>query len=138
MENRIKLTVNINPSLLKSIRLEAVESGISYSDLVAFRLKLLFDDTDIDISGAAGVFRKKYQHYGIFKRRGRPTGEFIKEHGPIFKKKATFILNQSLCRQVRRSARILALSVSDLVELSLKIKEKEEKGLRKTKHGKPN
>jgi hypothetical protein len=125
MEKRIKLTVNISPSLLKSIRLDAVEREISYSDLVAYRLKRLLDDTDINIAGIAGAFKNKYQHYGIFIQRGRPKGELIKEHGPIIVEKATFILNQSLCRQVRRSARKLALSVSALVELALKVGEKE-------------
>jgi hypothetical protein len=116
MEHRINLTVNLTPTLLKSLKLDAVEHDTSYSDLVARRLRQVVDTGDI---GDAVLLKKKHQHYGNFISRGRPTGEFIEAHGPILKKKATFYVDQDLCRKLRRCARAVGLSVSDLVEISL-------------------
>jgi hypothetical protein len=70
--------------------------------------------------GDAALLKKKHHHYGNYSKRGRPTDEFIETHGPILKKKATFYVDETLCRKVRRCARAVGLSVSDLVELSLK------------------
>jgi hypothetical protein len=117
MEERINLTVNLTPAALKSLKLEAVERDLSYSDLAADRLRRIVDTGDI---GDAALLKKKHQHYGIFIGRGRPSGEFIEAHGPIIKKKATFHMDETLCRKARRFSRALGLSVSDLVELSLK------------------
>lgn len=116
MENRINLTVNIAPALLRALKLESVEQEISYSDLLAGRLHRIVDNRD---TGELTQQIKKYQHAGIFTGRGRPTAAFIQSHGPVLKKKATFYIDEKLCRKVRKSAHSVGLSVSDLVELAL-------------------
>jgi hypothetical protein len=117
MENRLKLTVNISPTLFKSMKLEAVNNDMSYSDSVCNRIKQLIDK--IDTENPEKV-RKKYQHAGIINKRGRPTGEFIEAHGPILKKKATFYIDKSLRNKINKTVRKIGFSVSDLVELALK------------------
>jgi hypothetical protein len=117
MENRLKLTVNLSPTLLKSMKLGAVNDNMSYSDSVCSRIKQLIDKIDIEDPEKV---RKKYQQAGIIIKRGRPTSEFIKAHGPIIKKKATFYINQTLQRKINKTVRKIGFSVSDLVELALK------------------
>jgi hypothetical protein len=117
MKNSIKLTMNISPKLLKSMKLKAIGNEISYSELVSSRIKQLIDTIDIEDPEKVRI---KYKHAGIIITRGRPTDVFIKAHGPIIKKKATFYIHQTLQRKIYKTVRKIGFSVSDLVELALK------------------
>lgn len=132
METRKNLTVNIAPSLLRALKLEAVEKEISYSDLLAGRMHRIVDNPDTE---ALPPLIKKHQNAGNFTGRGRPTSAFIQSHGPVLKKKATFYIDEKLCRKVRKSAHGVGLSVSDLVELALTSAQTINPVLQKTKAG---
>lgn len=115
MEDRKKLTVNIPPGLLRSLKLEAVNSGATYSDMLASRIRSFLGNDICDLQQRI----KKHQHAGDFIHRGRPTADFIQKNGPIINKKATFYFPVSLCRTIRKSARNTNLPVSSLITLAL-------------------
>lgn len=124
MENRKKLTVNISPGLLRALKLEAVNFGATYSDMLASRIRDFLGNDIIDLQQRI----KKHQHAGVFIRRGRPSADFIQKNGPIINKKATFYFPESLCRMIRKSCRYTNLPVSSLITLALSYSAQETSG----------
>lgn len=116
MVNRIKLTVNISPALLKAVQIEAVTKGLTYSDLCTSRLLQFIGTPGTD---ELPLRIKKCQQAGGFSTRGRPSTAFLNIHGPILRKKATFYIDQQLCLSIRKSAKRTAVNVSDFVNFAL-------------------
>jgi len=121
MEERKRLTVYLSPVLLQSIKVESVKDDVTYSDRIASLLKKFITQYPTDTV----EFVKKYQHYVNFIPRGRPSGEFLKSHGPVLQKKATFYVNKKLTGRLSRRSRDVGLSVSCLTELAIKVYLKE-------------
>lgn len=118
------ITLQLDPGLFTRLKVYAVAHSMDYSRAIAAAVHQIVHATDrpTDLAG----FKKRYHDTGVAELatagRGRPTAAFLKDHGPILRKKATFRLPPRIIRGIRTYAvNTLRLDRSSFVNMAIKI-----------------
>lgn len=118
MDELYKLTVRVSPGPLRAAKIKSVELGCTYSAFICDAINAL--TTLPDIKDLAAL-QNKCQQAVTYKpfSPGRPLKTDAKG---IIKKKITFYIYKSTRKNLFRFNRRTHLSLSDIVDLSIKLK----------------